>query len=71
MFELISSKGSALFKNVSNMLDQAFGRIDVDEPIRIETEKVRTKKRRELDLQIRAFKEFVDLEENQRASTAK
>jgi hypothetical protein len=46
------------------MLDQAFGRIDVDEPIRIETEKVRTKKRRELDLQIRAFKEFVDLEEN-------
>jgi len=71
LFELISSKGSALFKNVANMLDSAFGRVEVEEPVRIETEKVRTKKRRELDLQIRAFKEFIDLEENQRASTAK
>ena len=50
LFELISSKGSALFKNVANMLDSAFGRVEVDEAVRIETEKVRTKKRRELDL---------------------
>jgi hypothetical protein len=50
LFDLISSKGSALFKNVVNKLDSAFGRLDLDEPIRLETEKVRGKMRREIDL---------------------
>ena len=71
LFDLISSKGSALFKNIVNRLDYSFGRLDLDEPIRVETDKVKTKLRRELDLQVRAFKEFIDLEENQRASAAK
>ena len=71
LFDLISSKGSALFKNIVNKLDYSFGRLDLDEPIRVETDKVKTKLRRELDLQVRAFKEFIDLEENQRASAAK
>lgn len=71
LFDLISGKGSAAFKNIVNRLDQAFGKLDLDEPIRLETEKVKGKLRRELDLQVRAFKEFIDLEENQKASCAK
>lgn len=50
LFDYLSSKGSALFKNIVNRLDQAFGKLDLEEPIRIETEKVKGKLRRELDL---------------------
>ena len=50
LFDMISSKGAAVFKNIVNQLDQAFGRLDLDEPIRLETEKVKSKFRRELDL---------------------
>lgn len=50
LFDMISSKGSAMFKNIINLLDQSFGRLDLDEPIRVESEKVKGNMRRELDL---------------------
>ena len=71
LFDLISIKGSALFKNVHSKLDQAFGKLDLDENLRNETEKIRGKLRTQMDLQMHAFKEFVDIEDNQRAWKAK
>ena len=45
IFDNISAKGSALFKNVHSKLDQAFGRLDLEESMRNETEKIRGKLR--------------------------
>ncbi len=64
IFDHISVKGSALFKNVHSKLDQAFGKFDLDENLRNETEKSRGKLRTQMDLQMHAFKEFIDIEDN-------
>jgi hypothetical protein len=50
IFNLISEKGSALFMNLSSKLDLAFGKLDLDETLRLETEKMKAVFRRELDL---------------------
>jgi hypothetical protein len=34
LFNLISEKGSALFKNLSSKLDMAFGKLDLEESLR-------------------------------------
>ncbi|MFN9982624.1 MAG: hypothetical protein ACK53Y_22035, partial [bacterium] len=57
--------------NVHSKLDQAFGKFDLDENLRNETEKIRGKLRTQMDLQMHAFKEFIDIEDNQRAWKAK
>ena len=45
LFDHISIKGSALFKNVHSKLDQAFGKLDLDENLRNETKyKIRAKR---------------------------
>lgn len=71
IFNLISEKGSALFKNISSKLDMSFGKLDLDESLRQETDKMKAVFRRELDLQLRAFKHFVDMSDNERAAKAK
>jgi hypothetical protein len=50
IFNQISVKGVSLFKNVHSKLDQAFGKLDLDENLRNETEKIRGKLRTQLDL---------------------
>ena len=64
IFDNISAKGSALFKNVHSKLDHAFGKLDLEENMRNETEKIRGKLRTQMDLQMHAFKEFIDIEDN-------
>ena len=63
-FEMISKKGSALFKNTSNKVDLAFGKLEVTDALRLDVEKIKISAKKELDLQLRVFKEFVDLEDN-------
>ena len=71
LFNLISEKGAALFKNLSSKLDMAFGKLDLEESLRQETEKMKAVFRRELDLSLRAFKQFVDMSDNERAAKTK
>jgi hypothetical protein len=71
IFNLISKKGSALFKNLSSKLDMAFGKLDLEESLRQETEKMKAVFRRELDMQLRAFKQFVDMNDNEKAAEEK
>lgn len=71
MFNFISLKGTTLFKNFINRLDNAFGRLDLQEGLRLETERDKILLRRDLEQQVRSFKEFIDLDDNQRAESAK
>lgn len=71
MFNLISLKGTTLFKNFVNRLDNAFGRLDLEEGIRLQTEREKMILRRDLEQQVRSFKEFIALDDNQRAGSAK
>ena len=48
-FEMISKKGSALFKNTLNKLEQAFNKLEIDESIRLYVEKTKIKLKRELE----------------------
>ena len=68
IFEMISKKGSAVFKNVQNKLDIAFGKIEIDETIRLDVDKLKHLAKRDLDQQCRIFKEFIDLEENNKVA---
>ncbi|CDW72147.1 UNKNOWN [Stylonychia lemnae] len=70
-FEMISKKGSAIFKNAHNKLEVAFAKLEIDEQSRIEVEKVKLQAKRELDTQTRIFKEFIDLEENNKVAMVK
>ena len=48
-FDLISKKGSALFKNTVNKLEQSFNKLEIDEAIRLDVEKSKIRLRRELE----------------------
>ncbi len=60
IFKMISCKGSALFKDHSTKLEEAFGKLDIDEVLRLETEKIKGIMRKDLSLKMRVFKEFID-----------
>jgi hypothetical protein len=67
----LSKKGSALFKNELYKLDNAFDKVDFEPAIRMDIERVKIKLKREMDEKLKAFKEFIDLEESKKVSQNK
>ena len=57
-----------MFKNVTNKLEIAFNKIEIDENMRLYIDKIKQLLRRELEQQLRTFKEFIDLEENNKVA---
>ena len=49
----------------------AFGELDLDDSLRQDTEKMKAVLRRELDMQLRAFKQFVNMPDNEGAAKEK
>eukprot|EP00347_Sterkiella_histriomuscorum_P011761 403371198 len=70
-FEQISKKGSGLFQEIQNKLDVAFGKLEYEDSLRLDAEKIKSQAKRDLDTQTRIFKEFIDLEENNKVAFVK
>ena len=67
-FNIMSTQGKALIKKTAKRTDNYFGlgMAQLDEHDRLEFNTAQTKVKRELDQNLRTFKEFVDLEENKK-----
>lgn len=67
-FDIMSKKGSALVKQAINKVDGYFGLAVISESERLEYSNAHYKLKRELDQNLRTFKEFMDLEENKKVA---
>jgi len=63
-FQMLSRKGSAVFKEVANRLDTAYNKLSINESLRLDLENYKLLSKKDFDSQARIFKEFIDLEEN-------
>jgi N-acyl-D-aspartate/D-glutamate deacylase len=64
----MSKKGSALVKQAINKVDAYFGLAVISDADRLEYSNAQYKLKRELDQNLRTFKEFIDLEENKKVA---
>ena len=62
----MSKKGSTLVKQTINKVDSYFSLAELDGEDKIEFSTAYTKIKRELDTNLRMFKEFIDLEDNKK-----
>ena len=65
-FDTMSKKGSTLVKQTINKLDSYFSLAELDDNDKLDFSTAHTKIKRELDYNLRNFKEFIDLEENKK-----
>ncbi len=63
-FSVLNKKGSSVFKEVQNKLETAFNRLTIDDSLRLDLEKYKLQSKKDFEFQARIFKEFIDLEEN-------
>ena len=62
----MSKKGSTLVKQTINKMDEYFSLAELDDTFKFDFGTAHTKIKRELDTNLRNFKEFIDLEENKK-----
>mmetsp|Transcript_32582 Transcript_32582/g.31815 ORF Transcript_32582/g.31815 Transcript_32582/m.31815 type:complete len:134 (+) Transcript_32582:1255-1656(+) len=67
MYDALSKRGMALFKNQVNKLDQAFEKVSFEPNVRLQIDRHKSNVKREIHEKLMVFKEFVDLEESRRA----
>ena len=65
-FDTMSKKGSTLVKQTINKMDQYFSLAELDDADKLDFSTAHTKIKRELDMNLRVFKEFIDLEDNKK-----
>mmetsp|Transcript_23581 Transcript_23581/g.36276 ORF Transcript_23581/g.36276 Transcript_23581/m.36276 type:complete len:115 (-) Transcript_23581:103-447(-) len=64
--EIISKKGSYIMKAVINKIDEIFSEAVLDDEEKTEFSNAQTKLRRQLDQNLRTFREYLDAESNKK-----
>lgn len=67
-FATMSKKGSALVKQTVNKVENYLGMAELDDADKLSFSTAQTNIKRELDQNLRAFKEFIDLEDNKKVA---
>jgi hypothetical protein len=67
-FDVMSKKGSALIKQNINKVDFYFSLAVISDTDKLEFSNAHYKLKREMDQNLRTFKEFLDLEENKKTA---
>ena len=67
-FDIMSQKGSALVKQTINKVETYFGLAELDDADKLNFSTAQTKIKRDLDQNLRTFKEFIDLENNKKVA---